>query len=33
MILTDGVDVRGMTEVDRLYCLMVFFQLSFYKDP
>ena len=33
MILTDGVEVSNMTELDRLYCLMVFFQLSFYKDP
>ena len=33
MILTDGIDVRNLTEFDRLFCLMVFFQLSFYKDP
>lgn len=30
----DPVDVRkDMTEFDRLYCLMVFFQVSFFKDP
>ena len=33
MILTEGVDVCGFTELDRLYCLMVFFQMSFYKEP
>lgn len=33
MILTDGIDVNELTEFDRLFCLMVFFQLSFYKDP
>ena len=34
MIMTDGVDVaHDFTEFDRLYCLMVFFQLSFYKEP
>lgn len=33
MILTDGVVVDEMTELDRLFCLMVFFQMSFYKDP
>lgn len=33
MMLTEGVDVSGFTEFDRLYCLMVFFQLSFYRDP
>ena len=33
MILTDGVDVNDFTEFDRLFCLMVFFQVSFYKDP
>lgn len=33
MILTDGIDVNNMTEFDRLYCLMVFFQLSFFKEP
>ena len=33
MILTDGIDVNSMTEFDRLYCLMVFFQMSFFKDP
>ena len=33
MILTDGVDVWKMTEIDRLYCLMVFFQISFFKEP
>lgn len=33
MILTPGIDVNGFTEFDRLFCLMVFFQLSFYKDP
>lgn len=32
MTLTDGVDIRGFTEFDRLYCLMVFFQTSFYRD-
>ena len=32
MILTDGIDVRKLTEFDRLYCLMVFFQISFFKD-
>lgn len=32
MILTDGVDVWSLTEFDRLYMLMVFFQMSFYKD-
>ena len=33
MILTEGVDVSKFTEFDRLYCLMVFFQVSFYRDP
>ena len=33
MIVTDGVDVTKFTEFDRLYCLMVFFQVSFYRDP
>lgn len=33
MILTDGIYVNDMTEFDRLYCLMIFFQMSFYKDP
>lgn len=33
MILTDGVDVNKFTEFDRLFCLMVFFQMSFFKDP
>ena len=33
MILTDGIYVKDMTEFDRLYCLMIFFQMSFYKDP
>lgn len=33
MILTDNVDVESMTEFDRLFCLMVFYQISFYKDP
>ena len=33
MIVTDGVDVSTFTEFDRLYCLMVFFQVSFYRDP
>ena len=33
MFLTEGIDVRSLTEYDRLFCLMVFFQLSFYKDP
>lgn len=33
MIVTDGVDVSKLTEFDRLYCLMVFFQVSFYRDP
>lgn len=33
MVLTDGVKVDELTEFDRLFCLMVFFQLSFYKDP
>ena len=32
MIVTDGVDVSAFTEFDRLYCLMVFFQVSFYRD-
>ena len=32
MILTDNVDVKQLTEFDRLYCLMVFFQISFFKD-
>ena len=32
MIVTDGVDVAKFTEFDRLYCLMVFFQVSFYRD-
>ena len=32
MILTDGVDIRKLTEIDRLFCLMVFFQISFFKD-
>lgn len=32
MIVTDGVDVSTFTEFDRLYCLMVFFQVSFYRD-
>lgn len=32
MILTDNVDVNEMTEFDRLFCLMVFFQISFFKD-
>lgn len=33
MILTPNIDVNELTEFDRLFCLMVFFQLSFYKDP
>ena len=33
MILTPGIDLNELTEFDRLFCLMVFFQLSFYKDP
>lgn len=33
MILTDGVDVWKMTEFDKLFCLMVFFQISFYREP
>lgn len=33
MILNGDVDVNQLTEFDRLYCLMVFFQMSFYKDP
>ena len=33
MILTDGFDVRTFTEFDRLFCLMVFFQMSFYREP
>lgn len=33
MILTDGVDLKSLTEFDRLYMMMVFFQMSFYKDP
>lgn len=33
MILTDGFDVNTFTEFDRLFCLMVFFQISFFKDP
>lgn len=33
MILTDGIDVWKLTEFDRLFCLMVFFQMSFYKEP
>ena len=33
MIMTDGVDVNTFTEFDRLFCLMVFFQISFYKEP
>lgn len=33
MILTDGVDVKKFTEFDRLFCLMVFFQVSFFKEP
>jgi hypothetical protein len=33
MLLTDNVDVKEFTEFDRLYCLMVFFQMSFFKDP
>ena len=32
MILTDGVDVWKFTEFDKLFCLMVFFQVSFYRD-
>lgn len=33
MVLSGDVDVWRLTELDRLYCLMVFFQMSFYKDP
>ena len=33
MVLTDGVDMSSLTEFDRLYCLMVFFQMSFFKEP
>ena len=33
MILTPGIDVNELTEFDRLFCLMVFFQMSFYTDP
>ena len=33
MVLTDGIDVWSLTEFDRLYMLMVFFQMSFYKEP
>ena len=34
MILIGDVDVKtDMTEFDRLYCLMVFFQVSIYKEP
>jgi hypothetical protein len=32
MFLTDGVDVSKFTDLDRLYCLMVFFQVSFFRD-
>lgn len=32
MILSDEMDVDDLTEYDRLFCLMVFFQMSFYKD-
>ena len=32
MVLTDGVDFSKLTEFDRLFCLMVFFQMSFYKE-
>lgn len=33
MVLTEGVDVQSLTEFDRLYCLMIFFQMAFFKDP
>ena len=33
MIITDGVDVWKFTEFDKLFCLMVFFQVSFMRDP
>lgn len=33
MILTDDVDVLQFTEFDRLFCMMIFFQMSFYTDP
>ena len=29
----DKVDVSAFTEFDRLFCLMVFFQVSFFRDP
>lgn len=32
MVLVGDVDVSTLTEFDRLYCLMVFFQVSFYRD-
>ena len=32
MFLTDDVDVSKFTDLDRLYCLMVFFQVSFFRD-
>lgn len=33
MFLTDGVVVKNLTEFDRLYLLMVFFHMSFFKEP
>lgn len=33
MVLEGDVDIKDLTEFDRLFCLMVFFQMSFYKDP
>ena len=32
MFLTSGVNVSNLTEFDRLYCLMVFFHVSFFRD-
>ena len=33
MIMTEGVDIHELTEFDRLYCLLIFFQVSFFKSP
>ena len=33
MVLRGDVDVTKLTEFDRLFCMMVFFQLSFFKEP
>ena len=33
MIVDGDIDVNKITEFDRLYCLLVFFHMSFFKEP